>query len=113
MVAAAGTVEGTPRKYTVPLLLFVMLALAAVIPMRQARTAIMHAPLDRSPEVLAHESRTVAAQFGYTGRPADSHEWFEGRGEMIDYLKRLPSPRLWDQWYVAEAPVRSLYRETP
>ena len=113
MVAAAGTVEGMPRKYTLPLLAFVILCLIAVIPIRQARTAIMSAPLDRSPEVLASDSRTLAAQFGYTQHPADSAEWLEGRGEVINYLRKLPQPRLWRDWYAAESPIRSIYRESP
>ena len=75
MVAAAGTVEGMARKYSVPLLVFTALSLLAVIPLREARNAIMHAQLDRSPDVLAHESRSIAAQFGYTDRPADSAVW--------------------------------------
>src|SRR5256885_8727913 len=72
MVAAAGTVEGMARKYSIPLLVITALCLLAVVPMRQSRNAVMTAQLDRSPEVLAHESRTMAAQFGYTDRPADS-----------------------------------------
>ena len=72
MVAAAGTVEGMPRKWALACLLLTVFALFAQIPIRQYRTAIFHASLDRSPDVLAHESRTAAASFGYTRKPADS-----------------------------------------
>ena len=113
MVAAAGTVEGTPRKYTIPLLAFTVFALAAVIPIREGRTAFVHAPLDRSPEVLAHESRTLAAQFGYTAPPADSHTWLDERGQLINYLWRMPKPHLWEKWYAAASPLRATYRESP
>jgi predicted Ser/Thr protein kinase len=113
LVAAAGTVEGMARKYTIPLLIFIAACLIAVVPLREARTAMVRAPMDRSPEVLAHESRTFAAQFGYTNRPADSAVWLEHRGELIGYLQKLPMPHLWREWYAAESPVRSVYRESP
>jgi serine/threonine-protein kinase len=112
MVAAAGTFEGLARKYSIPLLLAVILSMVAVIPIRQARTAAMHAHLDRSPEVLAHESRLLAAQFGHTERPADSYVWMESRSEMTRYLTNLPKPHLWDQWYASISPVASFYRES-
>jgi predicted Ser/Thr protein kinase len=113
MVAAAGTAEGMARKYTIPLLVVVVLCLAAVIPLRQARTAYIQAPLDHAPDVLAHESRTRAAQFGYTARPADSHLSLEPRNELISYLLHLPKPHHWAEWYGAAPPMRSVYRESP
>jgi serine/threonine-protein kinase len=113
MVAAAGTVEGMARKYTIPLLVVVVLCLAAVIPLRQARTAYTQAPLDHAPEVLAHESRTLAAQFGYTARPADSHVSLQARSELFSYLLHLPKPHRWTEWYASASPLRSIYRESP
>jgi serine/threonine-protein kinase len=113
MVAAAGTVEGMARKYTIPLLVVVVLCLAAVIPIRQARTAFTQTPLDRAPDVLAHESRTLAAQFGYSARPADSHVSLEARPELSGYLRNLPKPHRWSEWYASSAPLRSVYRESP
>src|SRR5262249_17512576 len=69
MVAAAGTVQGLARKYTIPLLATTVVCLLAVIPIRDSRTALVNASLDRSPDVLAHSSRTFAQQFGYAQRP--------------------------------------------
>jgi serine/threonine-protein kinase len=113
MVAAAGTVQGMPRKYSVPLLIATLLCMFALIPLRQARTALLHANLDRAPEVLAHNSRMLAAQFGYTAAPADSYNWMESRSELIGYLRKLPQPHQWDVWYAAVSPAMSLYRESP
>jgi len=111
MVAAAGTVEGMARKYTIPLLVVAVLCLAAVIPLHQARTAYIQSPADRAPEVLAHESRTLAAQFGYPTRPADSHVSLEPRQELLGYLMHLPKPHRWTEWYASASPMRSIYRE--
>ncbi len=113
MVAAAGTAEGMARRYSLPLVAFTALCLIAVIPLRQARTAYMQAPLDRAPEVLASDSRSLASRFGYTARPVDSHVWLEPRSALVQYLKGLPQPHPWKQWYAAEAPLRSIYRESP
>src|SRR5882672_452540 len=75
MVAAAGTVEGMARKYSIPCLVMVVVALLGTIPIRGVRTAMVHAPLDHPPDVLRHEARTFAQQFGYEKPPADSALW--------------------------------------
>jgi predicted Ser/Thr protein kinase len=113
MVAAAGTVQGMPRKYSIPLLAITAACLIAVMPLREARTALIHSSMERSPEVLAHESRSLAVQFGYTDRPADSAVWLNHRPDLMNYLKKLPTPHKWDEWYAAESPIRSIYRESP
>jgi predicted Ser/Thr protein kinase len=112
MVAAAGTLEGMARKYSVPCLVFVLLCLVAAIPMRQARTAMMQAPLDQSPEVLAHRARQIAASFGYEERPADSEIWLEPRDQWIVYLRYMPQPHAWAAWMAADPAVRAIYRES-
>ena len=112
MVAAAGTLEGMARRYSVPCLAFVLLCLAAAIPLRQTRTAMMQAPLDQSPEVLANRSREIAASFGYAQRPADREVWLESRGQLVDYVKHLPAPHRWSAWMAADSPLRAIYRES-
>jgi len=113
MVAAAGTVEGMARKYSIPLLVLVVVALLGTIPIRNIRTDMVHAPLDHPPDVLSHEARTFAQQFGYEKIPADSAVWLEHRVSLLSYLRRRPAPRLWDEWFVAESPILALYREGP
>src|SRR5947208_5937162 len=63
MVAAAGTVEGMQRRYSVPLLVLIAVCLLATIPVRNVRTDVVHSPLDHAIGVLSHEARQVAAQF--------------------------------------------------
>jgi serine/threonine-protein kinase len=113
MVLAAGTAAGMARRYSIPCLALVVLAMLATIPIREARTAIVHASLDQSPEVLAHQARQFAASLGYPIRPADSSVWLEHRGAFLTYLAGLPKPHPWDQWLAAEAPIRAIYRESP
>jgi predicted Ser/Thr protein kinase len=112
MVAAAGTVEGMARKYSVPCLILVVLCLLASVPIRQARTALVHSPLDQSPDVLAHGARQIASEFGYTRKPADSAIRLEHRGELLSYMRRRPKPRKWDEWLAADAPIQADYRES-
>src|SRR4051794_39797762 len=64
MVAAAGTVTGMPRNWAVLCLALVVAFLLAQIPIRMARTAMFRAPLEYSPEVLAHLARSTAQSFG-------------------------------------------------
>jgi serine/threonine-protein kinase len=112
MVAAAGAVEGMPRKWALLCLALTVVLLLVQIPIRQQRTAFFRATLDRSPDVLAHLSRGVAGSFGYTRKPADSHVWLEHRWDLPRYLSTLPEPRHWDEWYAAESPIVSSYRES-
>jgi serine/threonine-protein kinase len=113
MVAAANTIQGMPRVWALCCLLATVACLLAQIPIRQRRTALFHAALEHSPDVLAHESRAAALSFGYTRKPADSDIWLEHRSDLVNYLSSLPKPRPWDEWYAAEAPIVSVYRESP
>jgi serine/threonine protein kinase len=113
MVASHGNTEGLPRKYSVPLLLLVALCLLGSLFTNVHRDAIMHGSLEDSPDVLAHQSRHVAASLGYGRKPADSAIWVEARTELVRYLRSLPKPSHWDEWLAAEAPIRSVYRESP
>jgi serine/threonine-protein kinase len=111
-MVAAGDIEGMPRKWALLSLALAVCFLLVQIPIRQQRTAFFRATLERSPDVLAHLSRGVADSFGYTRKPADSHVWLEHRWDLPRYLSTLPEPRHWDDWYAAESPIVSVYRES-
>ncbi len=113
MVAAAGAIQGMPRVWAMFCLLLTVVCLLGQIPIRQRRTAFFHGALDAPPDVLAHQSRTTAESFGYTRKPADTDIWLEHRWDLVNYLSSLPQPRRWDEWYAAEAPIVSFYRESP
>src|ERR1019366_5973625 len=111
-MVAAGDIEGMPRKWALLSLALAVCFLLVQIPIRQQRTAFFRATLERPPDVLAHLSRGVADSFGYTRKPADSHVSLEHRWDLPRYLGTLPGPRLWDNWYAAESPIVSVYRES-
>ncbi len=113
MVAAAGKVEGMPRRYSVPCLAVAVLFLVATIPLRQALTGMVHGGLDQSPEVLAHQGREIAAVFGYAAKPADHTVWLDHRPAILSYLRDRPQPHHWDEWLAWEPAIEAIYRESP
>jgi predicted Ser/Thr protein kinase len=113
LVASAGKLEGLARKYSIPCLAAVVLCLFAAVGLRDRYSAVMHTTLDNSPEVLAHLARETASSFGYAKKPVDTDVSVADRGDLLDALKRFPSPRKWDEWLAAEAPIMADYRESP
>jgi serine/threonine-protein kinase len=113
MVAAAGKVEGMPRRYSAPCLALVVLFFLATIPLRQARTALVHGGLDQPPDVLAHQGREIAVAFGHTAKPADSAVFLAHRASILGYLRSRPEPRKWDEWLSWEPAIAAIYRESP
>jgi serine/threonine-protein kinase len=113
MVASHGNTEGLARRYSVPCLLLVVLVLFGSTLINQRREAILHAGLEDSPDVLAHLSRQAAASLGYPTKPADSAIWIEARTELVRYLRAFHKPQQMEEWLAAEAPIQSVYRESP
>ena len=112
LVASAGKQEGLAPRYSIPCLVVIALCLCAAVALRARYAAVMHTPLDSSPEVLAHQAREMARSFGYTRKPADSALSLADRGELLDRLRRLPQPQAWDDWLASEAPIKADYRES-
>jgi predicted Ser/Thr protein kinase len=113
LVAAAGKLEGMPRRYSVPCMALVVIFLLATIPIRQARTAMVHSGLDQTPEVLAHDGREIAASFGYPRKPADTAVWLNHRWDILWNLRGRPEPHPWDEWLAWEPAINAVYRESP
>ncbi len=113
MVASAGKMEGLERRYSVPCLLLVTLALFGATFLNERTRAMSKTQLDDPPDVLAHKSRELAAEFGYGRKPADSVVWLDHRTAFVAYLNKLPPPRKWGEWLDAEAPIAATYRESP
>ncbi len=112
MVAEHGKTEGMALRYSVPCLALVIAALFATPAMNYRTRAMFHAPLDFAPDVLAHQSREIAAAFGYTRKPQDSALWLNYRLDLLQYLRARKGPKHWDEWLAAEAPIVSEYRES-
>jgi len=112
LVASAGKQEGLAPKYSILCLVLIFASLCAAVALRARYAAAMHAPLDYSPEVLAHQAREMASSFGYPKRPADSELSIADRVDLLDHLKQLPEPRRWDDWLAFESPIQADYRES-
>jgi serine/threonine-protein kinase len=112
VVAAAGVTEGLARKYSIPCLIAIAVCLLSVPAYHQKTDALTHASLDYPPQVLRQKARDYAVSFGYSKRPADYAVWLNYRGDMTEYLKKLPQPRKWDEWLAAEAPIQLNYRDS-
>ena len=112
LVASAGEQEGLERKYSLPCLALVMICLVAAIVLQDRQVALMNAPLDDPPEVLAHKAREMATAFGYPRKPADTNFTLENRVVLRDHLKQLPGPPKWREWFEGESPIRLDYRES-
>jgi serine/threonine-protein kinase len=80
--------------------------------LRERTDALLHAPLDYSPQVLQQKARDTAASLGYPKKPVDSAVWLSYRDDLLSYLKDLPEPRAWSDWFATEAPIRMEYRES-
>ena len=113
LVASAGATQGLARRYSIPCLLFVILCLVGSTSVREKTSALMHADLDYSPEVLAVKSRATAELLGYHRKPGDTALWLEHRGRFLAHMKALPEPHKWDEWLASDAPIWSFYREAP
>jgi serine/threonine-protein kinase len=112
LVASAGEQEGLERKISIPCLVVVMGCAAAAIVLQNQQCALMSAPLDDPPEVLAHQARQMAAAFGYPRKPADTNLTLENRDGLLDHLKKLPGTPQWREWLEAESPISLDYRES-
>src|SRR5215472_6385131 len=112
VVAASGETEGLQLKYSVPCFAAIVLCLFAIPMIRQRSDALVHAPLDYTPQVLQQKARDTAASLGYPKKPIDSAFWLEYRKDLLSYLKDLPEPRKWADWLATEAPIRAEYRES-
>ncbi len=112
VVAASGETEGLPLKHSVPCLAAIVLCLFAIPVVRQRVDALVHAPLDYPPQVLHQKARDMAASLGYPKKPADSAFWLDYRKDLLLYLRDLPEPRKWEDWFTKEAPIGADYRES-
>jgi hypothetical protein len=113
LVAASGKVEGLARKYSIPCLAVIAASLMLAPWFFARNRAAMRAPLESSPDVLAHQAREIAATFGYAARPGDSTIWLEHRPDVVRHLLERSGPKAWDRWLASEAPLVAIYRESP
>jgi serine/threonine-protein kinase len=110
LVAAAGGTDGLAPRYAITCLAVILVCLAGIPWLRQSKVAMLRAPAEFSPEVLAQKARDVTARFGYARKPADRALRLVERKELVEHLRKLPAPE-WDRWLAAEGPGVLRYRE--
>ena len=75
--------------------------------------AVMRAPLEKSPDVLAHDARQIAVIVRIRRPAGRFHALARASGRDRAAAARPPGPKRWDAWFAYEAPVRAVYREGP
>jgi predicted Ser/Thr protein kinase len=111
-LVAASKSQGLRLRYSLPLLLFVIVGVLAYPLLNGQIDALQYTPADLPPGALEVQARRVAASFGYTGKPVDSIWWLTGIGD--DVIKRASANFAKPDWYAVfreEAPLRFRYRE--
>jgi hypothetical protein len=110
LVAAAGGTDGLAPRYALTCLAVILACLASIPWLRQPQMAMLRAPAEFSPEVLAQKARELTVRFGYPRKPADRALRLLERNDLLEYMRQLPSPD-WDRWLAGEGPGSLRYRE--
>ncbi|HUB83655.1 MAG TPA: serine/threonine-protein kinase [Bryobacteraceae bacterium] len=112
LVASSGHRLGMPMKYAVLCLAAIGVCMVADV-LVSRMVAEFNMPMEFAPDVLASKAREMAAQFGYTRKPADSAVWMDEISGLISHLSALPKPRRLDQWLASEPALQAVYRQSP
>jgi hypothetical protein len=115
MVAAAGEGTGLALRVAIPLLVAIILGVAASSVMAYRASALEQIHPEYSPEVLSQKARDVIQRLGYDAHAADDACGLDWYGEFIDYVKEhdKPFPR-WNE-VLSHQPslLRFWYRQSP
>ena len=114
MVAASGKTEGMDLRYSVPMLLFVLTVLIAVPFFAMRISTLQKIPVSYPPAVASYQARKIAASFGYTEAPVDSHIAFGEPPPAKEYWKKHDRKgKSWDDLLAADPLYQYVYRESP
>lgn len=86
LVAAAGDRTGVPVKVAVSLFAGVIIGIILVYAIGLRNSAVQHADLPYSLEVLSQKARDAVHAMGYTAEPADSAENIDADQDLFTYL---------------------------
>ena len=113
MVAAAGEGRGLKAKYALPLLAVTIVAIVGHALTLSSRSALQAMKPEYSRDVLRVKARDIAAQLGYTARPADFESRFDWNSGYIGWLQKNEKPEVWNR-ALNEGPtgLRFWYRES-
>ncbi len=111
-LVASSQSQGLRLRYSLPMLIFVVLGILAYPLLNGHIDALQYTPADIPPSALAVQARRYAAQFGYAAKPVDSIWWMTDNGvDVIDYAREKIKQPDWYSVFREEAPLRFRYRE--
>ena len=113
LVASSGHRQGMPMKYAVLCLAGLAICMAADVVVQSRMVAEFNMPMEYAPDVLASKAREMAAQFGYTQKPADSAVWMNETAGLLAHLDALPKPHKREEWLASEPALLAVYRQSP
>jgi len=115
MVAAAGVTRALSPMIGVALMLFVLAGLLVIAGVGDKQLLVARLPLDKSIDALADRARDVAADLGYTAKPADTAHGLQSRSDYMAYLeKTMPEATRWSSLATADGPtIQFWYRSSP
>ncbi len=111
LVAAARSAS-LSKRYSIPLLAFVLIFLLALPAIRSPIETPAYASLDLPRAALEVRARDLAAQFGFTARPVDWHSEFAVHASMTEWISQQGKPN-WQQALARESNLLFLYRQAP
>lgn len=110
LVAAAKS-AGLPLRYSAPLLLLILLFLAALPAVQGPKLASTYSPLDMPPEALRYRAREIARLLGYPEKPVDSIGAIAYRSSFLSQLAKKGKQMDWKLLFASESPFLYRYRE--
>jgi len=114
LLAASGKREAVPMRYTLPVLLFVLIALLGTPFLYHRYFSMSYTPLDMPPDVLQQKARDNAALLGYTDSQADQvYEYRFHTGYLIWINDNWKKDKDWHKLFHSEPPQTLFYRQSP
>ena len=113
LVAASGKTDGFPLKYSIPCLVFVLVALVATPFATQPLNLFAQAPMEYPAVVMEQKATEMAAALGYSAKPADRFGRYQLNNGLSDYFASRKIGKTWSEIYRAAPPVEYFYRQSP
>ena len=115
MVAAAGVTGALSPMIGVALMLFVLAGLLVIAGVGDKQLLVARVPLDKSIDALDDRAKDIAADLGYTAKPADTAHGLQSRTDYMAYLeKTMPEGTRWSSLATADGPtIQFWYRSSP
>ncbi|MDX2269129.1 MAG: serine/threonine-protein kinase [Bryobacter sp.] len=112
-LVAASRSTGLSKRYSLPLVAFVLLALVCLPLLKGKIESLEYSPNEMPPAALEVAARRMVAEAGYPDKPHDVYWTMASRGALIQYIDNKTKLRDWYQVFGAEPALLMNYRESP